>query len=78
MKYKIWINGQTSFSDELPPDMLVVGESGFYPVTNRMHCLAAGYPDDLPEEEKNKPAHFNPPFAERLYEKNHHLQRETW
>jgi hypothetical protein len=65
MKYRIWENSQYTETNTLPKDMPVVGVSGFSPTTNLQHFLAAGYnPDSLLEEEKNKPAHFNQPFAE--------------
>lgn len=64
-KYKIWNCGQTSFSDEIPEGMPVVGANGFRFITNKIHYMAAGYPLELlPEEEADKPAHFNLPFAE--------------
>lgn len=68
MKYKIFERGQfRRFSEEIPLDMPIVGVSGFKPVSNGLHYLAAGYDyDNLPKEERRKPSHINPPYAEKI------------
>ncbi len=70
MKYKIFEHGQfRRFSEEISPDMPIVGVSGFKPYTNRHHYSAAGYAhllENASEEELNSAAHINPPYAEKL------------
>lgn len=70
MKYKIFEHGQfRQFAEEIQPDMLVVGVSGFQPVTVRTHYYAAGWSElvkNMTEEELNSAAHINPPYAEKL------------
>ncbi len=70
MKYKIFEHGQfRRFAEEIPSDMPIVGVSGFKPYTNRHHYYAAGWSEltkDMSEEELNKPAHINPPYAEKI------------